>query len=345
MADPRNARRCRSAQFERLHFARLVAARRPDAAGRPAKPTVCRAAHACRRTSRFIGDCDGPADDVLADLAQRAGAGLRGSSRTAQASTPTAICSPGCWRTIARAAASYVNWVGRSVRDRSARKARCSVPWPRESARRSLASGDRRAAAPARARWPSSQPKSGAGRLALTPGRADAARLADSPSSRNAVAVPLLGSSLLPLLIVLRCRSARLSAANARDQRPRNLPAPARPTVCEALQELEDHDVTNQYTALGAVKPGLFRRWLLDGAAGADRLRLPARLHARPPGAGADDPLCALGLPRRQEPGRRSSSNYDGSHRELHGRLHQQGRLGPEPRCSATASAGRARAG
>jgi hypothetical protein len=27
------------------------------------------------------------------------------------------------------------------------------------------------------------------------------------------------------------------------------------------LAALEDHDVTNQFSALGAVKPGLFRRW------------------------------------------------------------------------------------
>ena len=26
---------------------------------------------------------------------------------------------------------------------------------------------------------------------------------------------------------------------------------------------LEDHDVTNQFSAMGAIKPGLFRRWLL----------------------------------------------------------------------------------
>ena len=29
------------------------------------------------------------------------------------------------------------------------------------------------------------------------------------------------------------------------------------------LQDLEDYDVTNQYTAIGSVKPGLFRRWLV----------------------------------------------------------------------------------
>jgi hypothetical protein len=28
------------------------------------------------------------------------------------------------------------------------------------------------------------------------------------------------------------------------------------------LAEIEDHDVTNQFTAMGSVKPGLFRRWL-----------------------------------------------------------------------------------
>ncbi len=28
------------------------------------------------------------------------------------------------------------------------------------------------------------------------------------------------------------------------------------------MQRLEDHDLTNSFTALGPVKPGLFRRWL-----------------------------------------------------------------------------------
>src|SRR5208283_1548552 len=35
------------------------------------------------------------------------------------------------------------------------------------------------------------------------------------------------------------------------------------PTHAHQLAILEDHDVTNQFSAMGAVKPGLFRRWLL----------------------------------------------------------------------------------
>lgn len=30
-----------------------------------------------------------------------------------------------------------------------------------------------------------------------------------------------------------------------------------------AMQRIEDHDPTNQFTAIGPVKPGVFRRWLL----------------------------------------------------------------------------------
>ena len=72
MADPRNPIVPFGA-FERLHFARLVVLDDQlqvdlEAYGvePPRLPTYL----------AFIGDCDGPADDALADLAQRAGAGL-----------------------------------------------------------------------------------------------------------------------------------------------------------------------------------------------------------------------------------------------------------------------------
>src|SRR6476659_8084735 len=72
VADPSNAV-VPFAQFERLHFARMVLlddALQADLRVHGVEPThlpTCLA---------FIGDCDGPADDVLADLAQRAGPGL-----------------------------------------------------------------------------------------------------------------------------------------------------------------------------------------------------------------------------------------------------------------------------
>ena len=77
----------------------------------------------------------------------------------------------------------------------------------------------------------------------------------------NAVTVPVLGLLALPFLIVLAPLLVfQLRTRETRD--PEICPRP-RAADLEALQELEDRDTTNQYTAIGAVKPGLYRRWLL----------------------------------------------------------------------------------
>ena len=54
-----------------------------------------------------------------------------------------------------------------------------------------------------------------------------------------------------------------------------------RPEVDQILElaALEDHDVTNQYTALGSVKPNRFRRWLFPVIPVAHRLLRAARLY------------------------------------------------------------------
>ena len=111
----RRTRCSRSARFERLHFARFVHARRRDA-GRPR-----RAIGVPRRRVPiylvFLGDCDGPARRAAGRARASAPAtGCARSSRTARASTRAATCSTGCWRTTGRRPRSYVNWVGRTVR-------------------------------------------------------------------------------------------------------------------------------------------------------------------------------------------------------------------------------------
>ena len=55
-------------------------------------------------------------------------------------------------------------------------------------------------------------------------------------------------------------RLARLRWLERTD--PEIVPRPDRTDV-EALATLEDHDVTNQFSAFGDAKPGLFRRWLV----------------------------------------------------------------------------------
>jgi hypothetical protein len=100
----------------------------------------------------------------------------------------------------------------------------------------------------------------GAGRLRLTP---------DAPTPfgwrlaklANLVAVPLVGFIALPLVII----GAPLFVFLLRTREERDPEFCPRPLAADldALLELEDREVSNQYTALGAVKPGLFRRWLL----------------------------------------------------------------------------------
>jgi len=99
-----------------------------------------------------------------------------------------------------------------------------------------------------------------AGRLALTP---------PGPTPlgwqlrklANLIAVPVLGLLALPFLLVLSPILAwQLRRRETSD--PEICPRP-RDGDLAALYELEDRDTTNQYTALGALKPGRFRRWLL----------------------------------------------------------------------------------
>ncbi len=73
LADPANTL-LPFGQFDRLHFARLVVLEDSTLADieayglpPPKLPTYL----------AFMGDCDGPARELLADLARRAGAGLR----------------------------------------------------------------------------------------------------------------------------------------------------------------------------------------------------------------------------------------------------------------------------
>ena len=87
------------------------------------------------------------------------------------------------------------------------------------------------------------------------------------PSARERVGdaahfllLPLLGLVLaLPLLLALPVLAVMLRRREKRD--PVIAPRPSRPRN-RMLSEIEDHDVTNQYSAIGTLKPGQFRRWL-----------------------------------------------------------------------------------
>jgi hypothetical protein len=243
------------ARFERLHFVRLMLlddALQADLrihGVEPRRLPTCLA---------FMGDCDGPAGTMLADLAERAGPGLSRIFGHCEGFTRSADLLAWMRARTRPSAASFVNWVGRSVRQIGEESALQRALAARVPRRPLAAPGDAERVRRELAAWIATE--IGAGRLALTP---------EPPTPlgwrieklAHALAVPLVAIVALPFLIVAAPFLAWLLRRRETED-PEFCPRPLAADL-ETLQELEDRGITNQYTAIGAVKPGRFRRWLL----------------------------------------------------------------------------------
>ena len=242
--------------FEGLHYARLVllddelqADLELIGALRPRLPTVL----------AFMGDCDGPVRELLAAMVSRAADGLRRVFSHCEGFGSDADLLAWLLAHDRPIAATYVNWVGRTVqqiREESALQRALSAHVPR----RPLASGG--AALRLRDELRAFiDHEVAAGRLDLT-------RPAPTPPGWwiaklvNLVGVPLVGLIALPLLVVL----APLIALQLRalEKSDREICPRPQAAALQELQALEDRDVSNQYTAIGPVKPGPFRRALVS---------------------------------------------------------------------------------
>jgi hypothetical protein len=255
MADPAN-NIVPFGAFERLHFARFVILEDPTLAdieaygiAPPQFPTYL----------GFIGDCDGPAHTLLEELCTRAEAGLRQIFSHCSGFDTTTKLIDWLLAHVQPAAATYVNYVGRTVtqiREESALQralatqvARPPQPLALEAERQRLQLRDyvRREVE--------------AGRLTLTPASATPFGWA-LRRFLHAVAIPLASLLVTPALLVLApFVLARLRRLERTD--PEICPRPALEGL-SALQAREDIDVSNQYTALGSLKPGLLRRVLMN---------------------------------------------------------------------------------
>jgi hypothetical protein len=253
VVDPKNSL-VPFASLDRLHFARFIiledrTAEDVAAHGLPPRDWP--------KALAFLGDCDGPAESFLAELVAVAENGLRRVFSHCQEFEPEGDLLRWFMARSQSPAANYVNWVGRTVgqiREECAlRDALVGFVGRHNPA---LITMDPRQALYGLQKFVRAETQ--AGRLTLTPP-------APTPLSWRArhlfdlVGVPFVLLLLTPLLVVY----APFFAYQLRRREkcdPEITPRPAADHV-KKLAALEDHDVTNQFSALGHVKPGLFRRW------------------------------------------------------------------------------------
>ena len=255
MADPANAVLA-FGQFERLHFARLAVLD---------DPTLSDEAYDLPRQSlpvylALTGSCDGPADECISDLARRAGTGLRRIFAHCDGFDAGGDLAAWMQAHRGRLAANYINWVGRTVRQVKEEGALHRALAAKVS--RALLASGAQAQELRRELIDFVDTEVSAGRLGLTP---------PDPTPvgwwiaklLHLLWIPLVGLVLLPFLIVLS--PLLIYLLRAKEESDAEICPPQDRAALLELQRLEDHDVSNQYTAIGSVKPGLFRRWLVSG--------------------------------------------------------------------------------
>jgi hypothetical protein len=251
VVDPNNAL-VPFARFDRLHVARFVILRdetigdlEPARAGFPDAPVWL----------VFLGDCDGPADAMLAELAAHAGAGLAQIFAHCQGFGRNAGLVAWMRAHSATPAAQYINWVGRTVQQIHEEAALHAVLRNRLShdgatiADQSPAAIHKSLAGFVRQNGPPLAP------AAATPALWRASQIG------NLIGVPLALLALFPFMLLY----APFFLWQLRQRETTDAVIAPRPTPehVHSLSVLEDHDVTNQFSAFGSVKPGRFRLWTL----------------------------------------------------------------------------------
>ena len=243
-------------QFDRLHFARIVILNDQtlnDISAHGVDPLDLPPSLA------FLGDCDGPSRDLLTELVVRAGSGLRQMFSHCQGFAPDEDLLSWMNRHEQPPAIMYVNWVGRTVRQvREENDLWNALQAHLQSNAATYAARQPRQIRDSLREFVNAEQR--AGRLILTAPEA-------TPLSwrlRNllhAISVPFVFLFLMLFLVpYLPFFAYQLRRRERQD--PEIAPR-IDANHAKQLASLEDHDVTNQFSALGSLKPGLFRRWTL----------------------------------------------------------------------------------
>jgi hypothetical protein len=228
----------------------------------------------------FLGDVDGNANAFLGKLIERAGKGLRKIFSCCQRFAPDTDLLAWMKQRDAPAIAAYVNWRGRTVRqireeaalydaiqsyiEQNAASFQGLPPREVHEKLRSFVNAD----------------KSG-GRLTLsTEGRTPIGW--QIKNLLHMIGFPLLMLLLSPLLLILA--PLYIFALRGLEKTDPEVCPTADQKHSENLSRFEDHDVTNQFSAMGSLKPGLVR--LLTTIGVLKTVNYGARHITRPGGLG-----------------------------------------------------------
>lgn len=247
------------ARFPKIHFARLLLLDDPSLADRVHFPNLY---FPCPVRLALLVVCDGPAAAQIDELAATAGDGLRRLFSHCEGLGEDDDLRRWLHSSNIRSATFYMNWPGRTV-----------VQSREEQVLHEVLSEElaRLPAAPPRETKQALREAVARRGVKLTP----QARTPPLPALSNLadlVLVPVLLLLITPLLILL----APLLAVKLRRLEKANPVIAPRPTVerIEMLSRFEERDVTNPFSAMGSIQPGLFRRllssfllWLIDWAA------------------------------------------------------------------------------
>jgi hypothetical protein len=205
----------------------------------------------------FLGDVDGDADAFLADVARNAHEGLTRIFSHCEGFTSDADLVAWMKRHSVPSAADYVNWHGRTVQ-RVREEAALHDALERHiggdaGALRSLSPQQIHA----RLRQIAYDDVA-AGRLTLSPDRPTPLGW-QLRNLMHLIGVPAILLLLSPLLILIAVFT--LIRLRRLEKTDRELCQRTERAHSAELAVLEDHDVTNQFSAMGTLKPGLVRLW------------------------------------------------------------------------------------
>jgi len=245
------------AQFDRLHFARFVILRDRSLDDIHTAYGVPRREYPLMLG--FVADFDGDPDDFRAELSHRSNDGLQRIFSSCEGFTPGTDLARWMKDNEQPPAAAYGNWLGRTVRQiREDDALRLALESHLQHNAVVLAEKGPREVQKMLATFVAAE--KAAGRLQLT----DEEPTPFSWQLRqalNLIGVPILLLALAPVLLLY----LPFFAYQLRHREKHDMVIAPRPTPEHeaALAQLEDQDVTNQFSAMGSIKPGLFRVWTL----------------------------------------------------------------------------------